>query len=129
MKQEELSKASQSQRKMYTQVFNTYLTPNSHAYAKTKKAMEKEIDNGPPKFLTHKRHKSVIKNKQKRQSLFDMPDQILLTPVKRKDTPPPENTFTKENPLTVKVVSNTKLVDGIHHIVFNHDGKFSFLEG
>ena len=129
LKQEELMKAPPNQRKMYTQVFNTYLTPNSHAYAKTKKVLEKEMENGPPKFITHKRHKSVMKGKQKRQSIFDMPDQILLTPIKRKDTPPKENIFTKENPLEATIASCTKLKEGVHHIVINHDGKFTFVEG
>jgi hypothetical protein len=49
-----------------------------------------------------------------------------LTPVKNKDTPLVENTYTKENSLTVKIVSNTKLDENFNHIVIDHDGKFFF---
>ena len=79
-----------------------------------------------PKFVGHRRTKSVIRNKNKRKSIFDMPDSVLLTPVKVKLQ---ENIYTAEEPLMVKVVSNTKMENDSCHIVLEHEGKFKFVEG
>ena len=73
-----------------------------------------------------------MRAKPKRQSIFDMPDQTLLTPILMQDKPE-EFLFTVEQPLTVSVSSNTALhqdeTERICHIVLNHEGQFKFLEG
>ena len=65
-----IAKVPDYNHKMYTQVFNAYLTPNSHKFHKNKKSiahLERDgLDSITSKIINPKRYKSVLKSKNKR---------------------------------------------------------------